>query len=235
MSNLIITNNDLGSVVYGPAEFRDETLAFGAADVAAEGTILARKEVVTAITVAADAGNTGDGTCTLASVVAGPAIPLVGDYTLECVEAITNGGRFKLEDPNGALISNNLIMTAGAGAATVFELAGMTFTLTDGATDFVVGDKFALTVDADGKLGYYATAGLGGLQVPTHVLTYAITVTGAENKAIRAMVAGKVRKERLILDADGDGSNITNSILDKLRDIGIVPIDVTEVNVLDNQ
>lgn len=234
MPNLVITNNDLGSVVYGPADFRDELLAFAGADVAAEGTILARKSVVTAIAVT-PVLVTGDGTCTAAAVIGGSDVPIPGDWNLECIIGVTNGGIFKLEDPDGNLIDNSLVMTVGAGAITVFAVAGMTFTLTDGAADFAAGDKFTLAVSADGDLGYYAPDGLGGLQIPTHVLTYEITVTGVGDVAIRAMVAGKVRKERLILDADGDGSNITDEILDKLRDIGIVPVNVTEVNILDNQ
>lgn len=235
MANLTITNNDLGGVDITDAEFRDELLTFGGAGTVLAGTILARKQVADAITVTADAGNTGDGTCTAATVVTGPIVPLVGDYNLECITATANGGTFKLEDPNGMLIDNNLVMTAGAGAATVFEVGGMTFTLTDGAADFIVGDKFALTVAANNKMVVFATDGAGGAQFPVQVITYAVTATGAGDVAIRGMVSGKVRKEKLIIDADGDGSNITNAILDQLRDYSIIPLDVFELGRLDNQ
>lgn len=70
--------------------------------------------------------------------------------------------------------------------------------------------------------------------IPKAVLTYDVTATGAGDEAVRAMVAGKVRKERLIVDADGDGSNITDAILDQLRDYSIIPIDVEELNIYDN-
>jgi len=235
MSNLTITNNDIGNVILKDAQFRDETLKAAGADTILSGTILARKEVEDAITVTPDVGNTGDGTVTLASVVAGPEVPIAGSWNLECIEAVTNGGIFKLEDPNGALINARLIMTAGAGAETTFELAGMTFKITDGVADFIVGDKFALVVAADGTLVVFAIAGAGGAQKPKAILTYDVVAAGAGDIPIRAGVKGLYRKERLIIDADGDGSNITDAILDQLRDFGLVPIDVQELNIQDNQ
>lgn len=70
--------------------------------------------------------------------------------------------------------------------------------------------------------------------IPKAVLTYDVTAAGAGDEAVRAMVGGKVRKERLIVDADGDGSNITDAILDQLRDYAIIPIDGQELNIYDN-
>ena len=231
MSNLTITPNDLGTVVLQDSAFNDVILKFPGADTYAEGTILARKQVADAIVAAADVGNTGDGTVTLASVIAGDIIPLPGAYNLEVVAAVTNGGVFKLEDPNGNIIENNLIMTAGAGVATVFTVGGMTFTVTDGATDFIVGDKFSLTVSADGDAVIFAENGVGGAQVPSMVLTYAITTTGAADVAARALVGGQVRREKLVIDA---GGTVTDRIVDALRDFGIVAISVSELNIADN-
>lgn len=235
MVNLTITTLDLGSVILKEGEFRDELLTFGGAGTVLTGTILARKAVDDAVAAAADGGNTGDGTVTVGSVAAGPAVPLVGVYNLEVVTAVANGGVLKLEDPNGAQVAANLIMTVGAGAATIFEVAGLLFTVTDGATDFVAGDKFTLTVVANGKMVPYAIAGAGGAQIPKGIVTYAVVAAGAGDEAIREMVSGSVRKERLIIDADGDGSNITDAILDELRSYTLVSIDVSELNIYDNQ
>lgn len=235
MSNITITNIDNGNVILSDADFRDELLTFGAAGTAVAGTILARKAVDDAVVAAADGGNTGDGTVTLATVVAGDVVPLAGAYNLECTEAVTNGGVFKLVDPNGAIVATGLTMTAGAGAATIIESNGLQFTITDGDTNFVVGDKFSLTVAANGKMVPFVIAGAGGAQVPSQILTYDVVAAGAGDVAIRAGVAGKYRKERLVVDADGDASNITDAILDQLRDYGLVPIDVSEQNILDNQ
>jgi hypothetical protein len=232
MANITIENIDTGSVIIEDEKFNDVILAFPGADTYAEGTILARKQVADAIVVAADAGNTGDGTVTLASVIAGDTIPLVGAYNLEVVGAVTNGGVFKLEDPNGAILANDITMTAGAGAATTFYLEGMTFTITDGATDFIVGDKFSLTVAADGDVVIFAEDGIGGAQVPSMVLTYEIKATGAADVAARAMVSGSVRREKLVIDA---GGTVTDRIVDGLRDFGIVARSVDELNIADNQ
>lgn len=231
MANLTITNNSLSTVVLDEEVHEDAILSFPGADTYVEGTILARKEVADAVTVAAGT-NTGDGTVTLATVAAGEIVPKVGAYTLTVIEAVTNGGIFNLTDPDGNIVASYLQMTAGAGASTAFTAAGLNFTITDGATDFVVGDSFTLTVAADGKMVVYATAGAGGAQVPKAVLTYDITQTGAADVAIRQMVSGQVRREKLVIDA---GGTVTDAIVEQLRDFGIVAVSVTELNIPDNQ
>ena len=235
MVNNVITNVDIGSVVSQDARFRDELLTFAAAGTVLEGTILARKAVVDAVTVAAGGSNTGDGTVTAATVAAGLVVPVVGAYNLECIEAVTNGGVFKLEDPSGGVVDGYIPMTAGAGATTVIETGGLTATITDGATDFAVGDTFSLTTVADGNLVPFATDGAGGAQVPKSIATYEVVATGAGNVAIRAAIAGKYRLQRLVIHADGDASNITGAVVDQLREYTLIPIDTQELGVLDNQ
>lgn len=232
--NMTVTNVDLGNVVIEGVADHDELLTFAGADTAAEGTILARKAVADAVTASAFTG-TGDGTVTLATVAPGEVVPIPGAYVLNCIEAVANGGIFELVDPNGALVATNLIMTAGAGAATVFEVGGLQFTITDGAADFAVGDTATLTVAADGKMVYFATDGAGGAQIPSAILTYAVTVTGAGDEPVRVMQKGKVNFNRLVIDADGDNSNVTNAVMDQLRDYGIETVKVQDLSILDNQ
>lgn len=232
--NITITNIDVGTVLLQNAQFRDELLTFAGAGTVLEGTILARKSVADAVTVV-DGTNTGDGTLTIATVAAGQIVPVVGAYNVECTAVVTNGGVFKIEDPNGTEVASGISLTVGAGAVTVIDSAGLTFSITDGTTDFVIGDSFALTVAADGNLVPFATDGAGGAQIPIEILTYEVTAAGAGDVAIRAGVSGEYRKERLVIDADGDASNITNAVMDQLRDYGLVPVDVKELNILDNQ
>lgn len=71
--------------------------------------------------------------------------------------------------------------------------------------------------------------------IPKAVLTYDVTAAGAGDESIRDMVSGSVRAGRLIIDADGDGSNVDAAVLDQLRDYSLVSIDVQELNILDNQ
>ena len=133
MSNITITNVDIGNVILKDGEFRDELLTFAGAGTVLAGTILARDSV-----------------------------------------------SFKL-------------------------------------VPYVKGG----TTNEDG--------------IPKAVLTYHVTADGAGDVAIRDMVSGSVRAERLIIDADGDGSNVDAVVLDQLRDYSLVAIDVTELNILDNQ
>lgn len=95
----------------------------------------------------ADGGNTGNGTVT--SVADGGSVK-VGTYTFVCVAAATNGGTFELENPDGDTIAVEAI-TGGAGGTATFATSELDATVTDGGTDFAVGDKFTVAVtQADG-------------------------------------------------------------------------------------
>lgn len=235
MANITITNNDTGNVLIRDGHFRhDQLLVFAGADTFAAGTILAFKSVTTAVTASAVTG-TGNGTVTAASVAAGPTVPLVGVYTLTVVTAVTHGGVWRLNDPNGAIVEAGLTMTAGAGAATVFEVGGLLFTITDGSTDFVAGDTATLTVASLAKWVPFEIAGEGGEQVARAVLTYAVTKDGAGDETISVLTGGVVDFTRLIIDADGDNSNVTEAHLESLRDYGIFTENVQQLADLDNQ
>ena len=71
--------------------------------------------------------------------------------------------------------------------------------------------------------------------IPKAVLTYDVTAAGAGDESIRDMVSGTIRAGRLIINADGDNSNVDAAVLDQLRDYSLVTIDVQELNILDNQ
>lgn len=71
--------------------------------------------------------------------------------------------------------------------------------------------------------------------IPKAVVTYDVTATGAGDVPIRALIGGEVRKERLVIAADGDDSNVDSDVRDQLRDFGVTVIDVQQLAVLDNQ
>jgi len=71
--------------------------------------------------------------------------------------------------------------------------------------------------------------------IPKAVLTNEIVSTGAGDVYARPMISGEVRQERLVIDADGDASNVDQAVKDQLRDYSIVAVSVTELNILDNQ
>jgi hypothetical protein len=133
MSNITITNNDLGNVILKDAQFRDGAVTFAGAGTLAEGTILA-----------------------------------VDSVSLKFVPFVKGGAT----NENG---------------------------------------------------------------IPKAILTYDVTAAGAGDIQSRVGVAGSYRKERLVIDADGDATNVDQAVIDQLRDYGLVPIDVQELNILDNQ
>ena len=71
--------------------------------------------------------------------------------------------------------------------------------------------------------------------IPKAVLTYEVVSDGAGDVPVRDMISGSVRANRLVIDADGDATNVDNAVLDELRDYSLVSIDVSELNILDNQ
>lgn len=230
MATLEITSNTPNGIRIWDPVFDDEILSVAGAVTYAQGTVLARKTVADAVTPAAGA-NTGDGTVTLATVVAGLVVPAVGAYVLTVTTAVVNGGILQLKDPNGAIVASDLIMTVGAGAATVFEAAGLEFTVTDGGTDFIVGDSFTLTVAADGKVVAFSRTGAGGAQLPIMVLSLEEVFTGAEDRAFRPVISGRLRRGDLVVHGVGA---ITDAEADMLRDYSILAQTTLQLAQLDN-
>lgn len=71
--------------------------------------------------------------------------------------------------------------------------------------------------------------------IPKAVLQNDVTAEGAGDLSIKPIVSGEVRLERLIIDVDGDGSNIDAAVVDELRDYSIVALSVRDISKLDNQ
>jgi len=169
------------------------TIQQDAARVAALATYTVMAMVGTSVpaTGTADAGNTGDGTCTAVAFAAGGPIR-EGTFTLECVTAVTNGGIFELRDPDDNVIAAPLVMTAGAGAATEFAAGGLFFTLTDGATDFVSGDLFTIAATAVDKWIPFNPSAVNGGKTPAGIFV-GDAITAA------ALVAGDVATQPIVI------------------------------------
>lgn len=67
------------------------------------------------------------------------------------------------------------------------------------------------------------------------IMTYDVTAIGAGSKSIRPAIAGEFRKERLIIAADGNATNVDAAVLDAMRDYGLVAISVKQLAAYDNQ
>ena len=85
----------------------------------------------------------GTGTATMSALSLGPRAKR-GNYKVICIEAITNGGRWQVFDPDGESIGEYL-MDAGSTTTTAFTNPQINFSLTD-ATDVIVGNYFDIAV-----------------------------------------------------------------------------------------
>lgn len=87
-----------------------------------------------------------------------------------------------------------------------------------------------------GKLVIYVKGGATNENgIPKAVLRNELVAAGAGDVAARPIIAGRVRLADLVIDADGDASNIDNAVEDELRNYGIIPQVVGQLAELDNQ
>lgn len=147
-------------------------------------------------TAAAFAGNTGNGAMG-AIVVSAGAKP--GVYKLVVIEPAANAGKFTVEDPDG--------ITIGVGTvAAAFSAGGLAFTLADGATDFVSGDGFNITVAAgSGKYIQPTATALDGSGVGKAILLEDVDATDADVVDVALLLRdAQVSEDILIYDASID-------------------------------
>jgi hypothetical protein len=106
------------------------------------GMVLGKRQSGVAPVAAAVAGNTGNGAMS-AVVMSGAA--KAGVYRLTIIEPGANAGVYKVEDPDGIEIGTGTVAVA-------FNKGGLSFTLADGATDFIAGDSFTIAVTPTAEL-----------------------------------------------------------------------------------
>ncbi len=99
-----------------------------------------------------------------------------------------------------------------------------------GADTYVKGTILARH-SGNGKFVLFVKGGSSnGNGVAKAVLLDDTTATGAGDVMVRALVEGRVVKSRLVIDADGDDSNIDGAVMDGLRDYGITPVIVGQLD-----
>jgi hypothetical protein len=137
------------------------------------GAVLGKTVSAGTIAGAAAAGNTGNGTITGLTVGGGAK---VGVYKAQCTEPGANVGTFEVEDPDGTIIGKAVVAVGFTGA--------INFTINDGATDFISGDTFEITVSQlTAKYKVLAPAGTDGSQIAAGILL-SDTDASAADKAI---------------------------------------------------
>lgn len=150
------------------------------------GTVLGQQSV-NPIQASAASGNTGNGT--LGGISVGSAVE-IGSYALVAESATT----FSVTNPEGVVLADATTGTAYAGTE-------ISFTITAGATAFVVGDRFTISVfDAVGTYVQCVRTATDGSQVPSAVLADDADATNGPVTA-GAYLAGEFNASALIFSS----------------------------------
>lgn len=166
------------------------------------GAVLGQKST-TSFTATPVAGNTGNGT--IGSVSQG-ATPVYGAFTLKATSATV----FSVTDPEGNPQENATVGTAYASAA-------INFTLTAGATAFVAGDEFTVTVvEATGDYILSVKTATDGSQNPSAILVSTTDATTLP-KLAGAYLLGEFNQNAIMFDA----SWTLPALQAALRNVGI--------------
>jgi hypothetical protein len=135
------------------------------------GTLLGKITVGAATSAAKSGGNTGNGA--MGSITVGTGAK-AGVYTLRIVTAAADAGEFQVKDPSGVVVGIGDVGVAFSGG-------GLSFTLADGANNFVVGDGFDITVAAgSGKFVRSDATAANGSEVPVAILAEDADATSAD-------------------------------------------------------
>lgn len=143
------------------------------------GTVVGILSKLAATAAAKSGGNTGNGVFTIDAT--NPTRPgaKVGVYAVRCITAAVNGGTFRVEDPDGFVLGD-----VAVGATFDDDIK---FSIADGASDFIVGDGFDVTVAAGtGKVTQYSiTANVAtGAEVPAGILFDSVDATSADKPCV---------------------------------------------------
>lgn len=175
------------------------------------GTVLGKVTYGAVSTAAKSGGNTGTGTISAPTVLAGAK---TGIYKLRFTAATT----WNLVDPDGFEI--------GAGANGVANANDLAFTTTAGGTAFIAGDGFDITVAA-GSGKYVAspnaiTTGKEGAETAVAVLCYEVDATDADvTDAVVVTNDAEVKKLMLVYDASVDDNTKKAAKNTQLRAVNI--------------
>ena len=160
-----------------PTYSRDQAIVASGQGVIEIGTVIGRIGVGGAASAAKAGGNTGNGTLTVDVTTPVLAGAKVGIYTVRLIAAAANAGTFRVEDPDGIVLGD--VAVGGTFADDI------KFATADGATDFVVGDGFDITVAAGSmKIGKLAPAAVNGTQTALGICISRVDATSVDQKAV---------------------------------------------------
>lgn len=176
-----------------PAETTSVTILDGSG-VLLRGTVLEIASKPTAASAAKSGGNTGNGTLTLdATTPVLAATTPTGVYTVRLITAASNAGTFRVTAPDGTVLGDVAVGSTFSNR--------IKFATADGATDFIVGDGFDITVTAPTAIKYQeVTSNANAL----YILAEDVDATD-DDVVTTAYVTGKFNKRALSV---GDGASV---------------------------
>jgi hypothetical protein len=131
--------------------------------------------------------------------------------------------------PNITITQNNLTNPILEGAYYRDE------TLTLAAAGTILAGTILARSTSTLKLVLYVKGGsTNGNGIPCAILPYTLVATASGDVQTRVAITGKVRRQRLVIAADGTSVNIDGAVVDQLRNVGFTPISVSELNIADN-
>jgi hypothetical protein len=190
----------------------------------ARGTILGKITIGAATAAAIAGGNTGNGTLTMDATTPILAKAKAGVYTVRVIRAAiaqvettpavpAQKGLAALTDPDGNVLQTfELSTTPGLTVANQLK-----FVVVEGATAFVVGDGFNITVAAgSGSLKMVDKAAVDGSAVPYAILAEDTNATSAD-KVCPFFLTGEFNANKLVVASGTTVAELT----DALRALGI--------------
>lgn len=194
-------------LIAGPLQIVTDTVLLTGAAALTRGAVLGK--TATAGTAAATAGGSNTGNGAMGAITVAGAAKL-GTYSLRITKAAANAGDFEVYDPAGVLVG---LGTVGAA----FSGGGLAFTLADGATDFVVGDSFAIAVTAlTEKYKLAARDATDGSNAPVAILADDADPSGGD------VTCGIYKTGEFNLNKLSFGTGLTAALVkDALRRLGI--------------
>lgn len=213
MTILTESNHPGESCLWEPErEYAREVITLLSGQSVVAGEVLGKLTAATSATAAAVAGNTGNGTCSAVVLSDGYT---AGVYKVTFIEPGSDAGDFIVESPAGVNI--------GAGAVgTEFDAGGLTFTISDGATDFAAGDQFTITIAAgSGKYVAYDQDGVDGREVAAAIAYDAIDASAADVTGVAYVRQSTHNANVVVWPSDIEAGEKTAAIA-QLETIGII-------------
>lgn len=166
-------------------------------------------------TAAAKAGNTGNGVCTPDATT--PVLPgaKTGTYSAVCTVTATNGGTFRIYDPNGRVLGD---IAVGATFADQIK-----FVIADGTNDFALGDTIYIAVVSVKKYVALDITKTDGSQIASAVALFKGKAPDGTDDAIASLARGPaaVRAGGLVWPA-GITDTQKSIATAQLADVGII-------------